>query len=75
MQAEAPLSLVRAAMALHYVKNPPRIDGWLHATTALAILETLWQQEPHGTEGNIAEIGAPGASRCWHWRRERMDRQ
>ena len=57
MSGEAPLSLVRTAMALHYLESLPRIDGWLHATTALAIVETLWLQERHGIDGNLAEIG------------------
>lgn len=57
MSREAPLSLVRTARALHYLESLPRIDGWLHATTALAIVETLWLQERHGIDGNLAEIG------------------
>jgi hypothetical protein len=44
-------------MALHYLESLPRIDGWLHATTALAMMETLWLQERRGIDGDVAEIG------------------
>lgn len=75
MSGEAPLSLVRTAMALHYLESLPRIDGWLHATTALAIVETLWLQERHGIDGNLAEIGVFRGKSLLRWRRERVGRR
>jgi hypothetical protein len=57
MESQPPASIVRSAEALHYLENLHRIGGWLHQTTALAIIEALWLQERHGIAGNLAEIG------------------
>jgi hypothetical protein len=55
-QAASP-SLARLAAAYRYLYYSDRIDGWMHQTTALAMMELLWLQEEAGIAGNIAEIG------------------
>jgi len=48
-----PLSLTRMAAALRYLDA---IEGWLLPTTALAMIEVLWEQERLGAVGDIAEM-------------------
>src|SRR5271165_187075 len=52
-----PLSLTRMASALRYLDALDEIEGWLCPTTALAMIEVLWEQERLGAVGDIAEIG------------------
>jgi len=51
-----PLSLTRMAAALRYLDALDEIEGWLLPTTALAMIEVLWEQERLGAVGDIAEM-------------------
>jgi Methyltransferase domain len=56
-QPAAPPSLSRLAAAYRYLIYSDRIEGWMHQTTALAMMELIWFQEEAGLAGSIAEIG------------------
>src|SRR4051794_41915250 len=56
-QQTASPSLARLAAAYRYLYYSDRMDGWMHQTTAIAMMELLWLQEEVGFAGNVAEIG------------------
>ena len=51
------LPLSRLLGAAYYIEKFGEVEGWLDPTTALAMMELLWEQERNGLSGNIAEIG------------------
>lgn len=51
------LSISRMAKALHYLMRMEDIEGWLSATTAMAMMEVILWQEANDVRGDLAEIG------------------